>query len=101
METESPRPGADVLRRTSQGQASFPELAEYLKSLPNMVLMSSPKEFARYMEDLETAKKDGMKWAGRSQNLKAMIRKTAGCQAARLFCPESLHGLYSREEMDS
>jgi hypothetical protein len=58
MGTESPRPGADVLRRTSQGQASFPELAEYLKSLPNMVLMSSPKEFARYMEDLEAAKKE-------------------------------------------
>jgi len=51
--------------------------------------------------DLETARKDGLQWAGRSKNQKAMIRKTAGCQAARLFCPESLHGLYGVEEMDS
>ncbi len=58
MATEMPRPGADVLRRTSRGQAGFQELAEYLKSLPNMVLMSSPKEFARYMEDLDEARKE-------------------------------------------
>lgn len=50
--------------------------------------------------DLEMAKKDRLKWVNREENRPAMIRKTAGCQAARLFCPESLHGLYGVEEMD-
>ncbi len=56
MGTESPHAGDGILRQANQGQASFPELAAYLKSLPHMVLMSSPKEFARYMEDLDAAR---------------------------------------------
>ena len=48
--------------------------------------------------DIETARKDGLSWANKEKNRLAMIRKTAGCQAARLFCPESLHGLYGKEE---
>lgn len=45
------------------------------------------------------AKRDQMRWANGGKNLKAMIRKTAGSQAARLWFPGELNGLYSAEEM--
>jgi hypothetical protein len=49
---------------------------------------------------LEDARNDKQDWAKpNSKNQKAMLRKTAGSQAARLWYPGACSGLYSLEEL--
>ena len=48
---------------------------------------------------MEDAVNDGMSWARKTKNRKAMLRKTAGLQAARLWFPEATSGLYGDAEM--
>jgi 5'-3' exonuclease len=57
-----------------------------------------PKEL-RFTYSLDDAKADGLSWANVPKNRRAMLRKTAGCQAARLWFPEAILGLYSPAEM--
>lgn len=60
---------------------------------------SFPKEL-RFTYSVQDARTDQMKWASSStKNHRAMLRKTAGSQAARLWYPEACNGLYSQEEM--
>lgn len=60
---------------------------------------SYPKEL-RFSYSMEDAVRDRMKWSsGKEKNTRAMLRKTAGSQAARLWYPEACNGLYSMEEM--
>lgn len=53
----------------------------------------------RFTYSMEDAKRDALKWANGGKNCKAMLRKTSGSQAARLWYPEACSGLYSAEEM--
>lgn len=48
---------------------------------------------------LADAEADEMRWAKKTKNRRAMLRKTAGSQAARLWYPGSVLGLCSAEEM--
>ena len=48
---------------------------------------------------MKDAENDGMSWARKLKNRKAMLRKTAGLQAARLWFPEATSGLYGDAEM--
>lgn len=48
---------------------------------------------------IKDAEDDGAKWVRDTKNRRAMLRKTAGCHAARLFYPEACSGLHSTEEM--
>jgi hypothetical protein len=48
---------------------------------------------------MDDANNDGMSWARKMKNRKAMLRKTAGLQAARLWFPEATSGLYGDAEM--
>lgn len=54
------------------------------------------RTFTYTMADAEA---DEMRWAKKAKNRRAMLRKTAGSQAARLWYPGSVLGLYSAEEM--
>lgn len=59
---------------------------------------SRPNEMS-FTYTLEDAANDQMRWAKQKKNQKAMLRKTAGSQAARLWFPEACSGLYSAPEM--
>lgn len=59
---------------------------------------SRPNEMT-FTYTLEDAANDQMRWAKQKKNQKAMLRKTAGSQAARLWFPEACSGLYSTSEM--
>ena len=48
---------------------------------------------------MKDAENDGMSWARKLKNRKAMLRKTAGLQAARLWFPKATSGLYGHAEM--
>lgn len=54
----------------------------------------------RFTYTVSDARSDGARWANsNSKNHRAMLRKTAGCQAARLWYPAACSGLYSQEEL--
>jgi 5'-3' exonuclease len=54
----------------------------------------------RFTYSLKDAQQDQHRWAnGAAKNQRAMLRKTAGCQAARLWYPGATCGLYGPAEM--
>jgi hypothetical protein len=56
---------ADVLRRTSRGEASFAELAEALGSVQDLFVIVSPRDLARYLGELTAKLGPGMQNFGR------------------------------------
>jgi len=58
------------------------------------------RELPPFTYTIDDAKRDGHAWAKKDgKNLGAMIRKTAGCQASRLWYPEAICGMYAAEEL--
>ena len=55
METTPSNSVLNVLKRTSKGEGTFPELAAALNSLEGMCLVIPPQEFVRLTEDLDAA----------------------------------------------
>lgn len=53
----------------------------------------------RFTYSQKDAMDDQMRWAKGGKNFRAMLRKTAGCQAVRLWYPETTSGMYGLAEM--
>ena len=77
---------------------------ECIEETPDSVTYATKKKGLdrelKFSYSLEDAKTDRQDWAKPgSKNQRAMLRKTAGSQAARLWYPGACSGLYSLEEM--
>lgn len=97
-----PVPGAHLLIALAE-QSSNCEQLYCSEETPTSVTYTTK---TRGIEGLRTftytladAEADEMRWAKKTKNRRAMLRKTAGSQAARLWYPGSVLGLYSAEEM--
>jgi 5'-3' exonuclease len=57
------------------------------------------KEPMRFTYSQQDAINDQQSWAKGGKNFRAMLRKTAGSQASRLWYPEAVAGMYSQAEL--
>jgi 5'-3' exonuclease len=98
-----PSPSAHFLIAMAKRDADCVYLEMVEETPDGVTYVTKKKSYGqelRFTYTVTDAKNDMMKWAGHnSKNHRAMLRKTAGCQAARLWYPAACSGLYSQEEL--
>jgi hypothetical protein len=97
-----PTMGAHLIIALAKGDADciYFECVEHDETKATYVARkhSMPNHELSFTYTFDDARNDGNDWVNKPKNRKAMLRKVAGSQAARLWFPASALGLYSMEE---